>query len=282
MEEVFFGYSGHLLLETLENFSCHASCNGILNHPKEVFLLGSNTIADKSPDLITPKEYVNTLFYNTYWRKAHINDKKSRNMRELAEMIAAFRYSPLGFQTQDRMKKVFPNARIYGFRSIAPKVSTVCSKLHRYFNSIPKENYQTYSKAFSTVAKNTLWSNIMSELGIQFIDGSLDFKNSLCILRSEKADYKKLCWINNILRDGNMVLTYAPNINEYLSLLEKRFGQNIDQWPEKEAFYFKKLQLNKLAKNIIDKFLSQPIRGVLSAQLKVLRLGKKIKWYDRK
>ena len=282
--EAFFGSSGYLLLETLENFSCRSSCSGILTHPKEVFLLGSHTIADKNSNLITPREYINTLFFNKSWRKAyHRHNEKDKNMRERAEMIAAFRYSPLGFQTQDRMKKVFPNARTYGFRSIAPKNAIVSSKLHQYFKSIPKEKHQNYSKPFLTVIKSTFWANTMEDLDIQSIDGSLNFKNLTCILKSDKPDYKKLSWINDILRnDENMILTYLPSIHKYLSLLGKKYGENIRKWPEKEVFHFKEFISNKSVKDAVSKFLSKPIRGILSAQLKVLRLGKKIGWYDQK
>ena len=94
----FFGSSGRLSMETLENSSCESSCQNIFESAKEVFLFGCNTMAGKEPDSRTMQEYADILY--DYHRDVYTS-------RRMAEEAAAYRYSPLGTQTQDRMKRVF-------------------------------------------------------------------------------------------------------------------------------------------------------------------------------
>ena len=82
-------------MEALENHSCQKSCEGIFKAPQEVFLFGCNTMAGKEPDSRTLQEYADILY------RDHRDVYTSRLM---AEEAAAYRYSPLGSQTQDRMR----------------------------------------------------------------------------------------------------------------------------------------------------------------------------------
>ena len=103
----FFGSSRHRLsLNTLQRKSCDTLCDGILKQPKEVFLFGCNTTAGKKPDHRTPEEYTEVLIADGFSRME-------------AEQVSAFRYSPIGQETQDKMKQIFPNSRIYGYHSRA-------------------------------------------------------------------------------------------------------------------------------------------------------------------
>ena len=270
----FFGSSGEWLpSEVLENASCRTSCSGLLKHPREVFLFGCNTTAGKEPDSRTPEQYADIL-YNEH--------RDVYTSRAMAEMHAAFRYSPLGSQTQDRMKRVFQNARIYGFHSTAPSGPNIRPRLHRYFRSIPDKNYLSHLNQFPMDEENTLWSKAMRGQYIRSVNGSPDLENPACILGSNEPIYKKLSWIDRVFKNKDEILAYAPNINEYLSSLEKRFGENTDHWPKEEVSYIERLQFNKEAKGIVGKFLSQPIQGILSVQFKLLGLGKKVGWYNRK
>lgn len=58
----FFGSSRYrLTTEELESRSCQTTCDGIFNQPKEVFLFGCNTLANKDKDQRTPEEYLQIL-----------------------------------------------------------------------------------------------------------------------------------------------------------------------------------------------------------------------------
>ena len=264
----FFGTSGRLSVETLENSSCQKSCAGVFQSLKEVFLFGCNTMAGKDPDSRTMQEYANML-YNEH--------RDVYSTRLMAEEMAAYRYSPLGSQTQDRMKRIFKNSRIYGFHSISPSGKDISPRLNNYFQSIP--NYEAHLKTFPTEEENTFWSKAMKGQYIRSANGAKDSENPICTLFSSQPIYKKLAWISKIFSGPN-ILSYVPNINEYLSSLEKKFGPNWDHWPKDAVSYMEHLQFHKEAKSKIGSFLKTPIKGLLAVQFKILGLGLKLGWYD--
>src|SRR5262249_34038471 len=58
----FFGRSGQSLsLQEMEEASCQARCTGLFHSPREVFLLGCNTLATKDEDQRTPAQYLQVL-----------------------------------------------------------------------------------------------------------------------------------------------------------------------------------------------------------------------------
>ena len=266
----FFGSSGRISMEALENRSCQNSCKGLFRSPKEVFLFGSNTMAGKQPDSRTMQEYADILY--TEHRDVY-------RTKLMAEEAAAYRYSPLGTQIQDRMKKIFKNARIYGFYSTAPSGKKISHRLDKYFKSIPKD-YRSYLKKFPTEEKNTFWSKAMAGQHIRSANGAKNSENPICTLFGSQPIYKKLSWIDSVFTSQN-VLAYAPNINEYLSSLEKRFGPDWEKnWSKEEVSYMERLQFHKRAKAKVGSFLEKPIKGLLAVQFNLLGLGLKLGWYD--
>ena len=116
----FFGKSGHSLSTALlEEKSCDSKCSGILHKPKEVFLMGCNTLAGKHRDHRTQEEYTRAL----------IDDGFSQTE---AQEIAAFRYSPIGNDMHSRMRNVFAGVeKVYGFNSVGRSGKTVKPLLER-------------------------------------------------------------------------------------------------------------------------------------------------------
>src|SRR5262249_3321783 len=58
----FFGqYGDSLNVQEIEEASCQARCDGLFHRPREVFLLGCNTLATKNADNRTPREYLQIL-----------------------------------------------------------------------------------------------------------------------------------------------------------------------------------------------------------------------------
>ena len=269
----FFGSSGRLSMETLENSSCESSCQNLFESAKEVFLFGCNTMAGKEPDSRTMQEYADILY--DYHRDVYTS-------RRMAEEAAAYRYSPLGTQTQDRMKRVFKNARIYGFHSTAPSGKNISPRLHKYFKSIPQGDYKAHINKFPTEEENAFWSQAMKGQYIRSTNGAKGSENPICILSSSQPIYQKLSWINSVFASEN-VLSYAPNINEYLASLEKRFGPLKDwwdKWPRNEVSFIEHLKFHKRAKAKVGSFLEKPIEGLLAVQFNLLGLGLKLGWYD--
>ena len=269
----FFGSSGRLSMETLENSSCQSSCQNIFESAKEVFLFGCNTMAGKEPDFRTMQEYADMLYED---------HRDVYPTRLIAEESAAYRYSPLGTQTQDRMKRVFKNARIYGFHSTAPSGKNISPRLHKYFKSIPQGDYKAHINKFPTEEENAFWSQAMKGQYIRSTNGAKGSENPICILSSSQPIYQKLSWINSVFTSEN-VLSYAPNINEYLTSLEKRFGPLKDwwdKWPRNEVSFIEHLKFHKRAKAKVGRFLEKPIEGLLAVQFNLLGLGLKLGWYD--
>lgn len=107
---VFFGegVSTTLDLRDLERLSCENSCPGILSKPKDIFLMGCNTLSTKSPDKRSIEEYVEVLIKNGF-------------PRDLAERVAFARYSEFGMSISQIFSSAFPNAqRLHGFASTGP------------------------------------------------------------------------------------------------------------------------------------------------------------------
>ena len=263
----FFGETNyHLGLTELQRRSCQQACDGILKKPKEVFLFGCNTTAGKTPDHRTPEEYTRVL----------VNDGFSRRQ---AEQISAFRYSPIGQQTQDRMKQVFPNSRIYGFHSQAPLGRKMVPRLKSYFDSIP--NYKNHLGQFPTKQENQFWSSAMKGQWIRSVDGNGNIENPICVLEEDKPIYKKLTWINEVLSDNVKSLSYIPVIDIYLQELEERFN-TWEGFPADELSLLESIQFNYRARERVNELLESPIRGIISAQVQVLNFAQRVAWYDEK
>ncbi|NUN04241.1 MAG: hypothetical protein HUU57_00650 [Bdellovibrio sp.] len=107
---VFFGegVGTTLDLKELERLSCENSCPGILSKPKDVFLMGCNTLATKVPDKRSIEEYVEVLIKNGF-------------PRDLAERVAFSRYSEYGMSISQIFSSAFQNVeRLHGFASTSP------------------------------------------------------------------------------------------------------------------------------------------------------------------
>ena len=267
----FFGSSGRLSMEALENSSCQSSCKGLFGSPKEVFLLGSHTMAGKWPGFRSFYEYVDILYNKPY------SVDSVYQTRLMAKEAAAYRFSRLGVRTQDRMRKIFKNARIYGFYGIVSRGRSISLRLDKYFKSIP-EDYRSHLKKFPTEEENTFWSKAMVGKYIRSANGAKNSENPICILFSSQPSYKKLSWIDSVFTNQN-ILVYVPNINEYLGSLEKRFGPHWDKWPQEKVSYMNHLKFHKRAKAKVGTFLEKSIEGFVNVQFNLLGLGLKLGWY---
>ncbi len=117
----FFGKTGSLRLQEMEEASCQAQCAGLFQKPLEVFLLACNTLATKDEDTRTPDQYLRVLLEHGFDRTA-------------AERVVELRYGPLGPSFRESLRRVFAGVpRIYGFSSVAPRGAYTAPMLARYF-----------------------------------------------------------------------------------------------------------------------------------------------------
>lgn len=136
---LFFGESKSNILELdrLEKASCERSCPGLLEHPKEVFLMGCNTLANHTRDHRSLEQYLDVLLYDGF-------------PLGLAEEVAVARYGGEGLSLEDRFGIVFGSqTSIYGFGSTGPIGKRAAPVLERYLRSIPNYSLHLANKEAS-------------------------------------------------------------------------------------------------------------------------------------
>ncbi len=217
----FFGSSSfELSMEGLERSSCSSDCSGIIDHPKEVFLFGCNTLAGKDRDRRSPEEYFNVLIADGY------TELEARD-------IVSFRYGPTGASFARRMSDVFSKTpRIYGFNSIGPSGKNVEPLLDRYLKKT-KNAYQNFDEMNRTL-QTQINTNLMDSLkhtaiaqiaGGNVLGNTADlYKGSkpYCYLSNEKHnDSKKLTYVKEVL-ESDRFLTVLPYIKDYIFSLKNK------------------------------------------------------------
>lgn len=196
----FFGSSQlSLAMDDLENASCDARCAGIMQKPKEVFLFGCNTLANKEPDNRTPEQYRNILLSDGF------------SASQAAEIVA-FRYSALGNSFKERMTQAFSNtSRIFGFSALAPSGINTQPRLLRYLKSAA-------SRAESE--RPTLFKRAFSDTTASVVQGSLATFKPYCYLRDEKIErLEKLRFVKRSLEEGR-AFGFISHISGFAKVLE--------------------------------------------------------------
>ena len=122
----FFGESGYnLSMDELEKRSCRNDCKGVMEAPKEVFLLGCNTLAGKTEDNRSAAEYLDVLVEDDI-------------PIEQASRIVEQRYGSVGTSFKDSMKRAFKGVpHIYGFHSVGPSGRNIKGMLEKYHKEVP-------------------------------------------------------------------------------------------------------------------------------------------------
>lgn len=262
----FFGKSGlKLPLAKMESLSCSSGCPGIFEHPKEVFLMGCNTLAGKTKDRRTPEEYVRVLMADGF-------------SRQQAEQVAAARYSVIGSSIAARMRMSFPapHTKLYGFDSIGPSGANVKPLLERYISSVP--DYNAYLTDWNPGLKNAKLAEALKVTSFaEVLPAKTRPNNPACVLNSQRPISQKLTWINQVLNDDHYALAYVPNIMQYFNDLNKSFRKD---WPEAEASYLETIQANQAAKTRLLKLTEKPMTGILSQQAEILNFARSVGWIN--
>ena len=162
----FFGETRlDLPLRTLERQTCHRTCESVLKRPPLVFLFGCNTLATKARDRRTPDEY----------RRVLLDDRLDPTF---AERVVALRYSPLGPEVRERMRRVFGNASlVFGFSSVGPLGAAARPRFERFLRSTRSAMDAALSEPFtaSAIVKRRLtkaWQHAFSGLQPMVVAGA--------------------------------------------------------------------------------------------------------------
>jgi hypothetical protein len=170
----FFGkYGASLNVQEIEEASCQSRCRGLFHDPREVFLLGCNTLATKSADERTPREYLQVLLDHGFSQAA-------------AERVVDLRYGPLGPSFRESLRRSFMGVpRLYGFSSVAPRGEITASILQEYF-----QRQGDYARYLTRAARD---SKPNKALLASFAGSSLVQLTGLTPLESAAADRTLVC-----------------------------------------------------------------------------------------
>jgi hypothetical protein len=244
----FFGDENEatLTMETMEKKSCENSCDGMMSSPKEVFLLGCNTLAGKEEDNRSASEYLEVLLAD--------NIPLSEASRTVEQ-----RYGAIGTSFESNMKRAFKGVpHIYGFHSIGPSGSSIERYLGDYHRKVP--NYYDHlmkievERGLALMNDFTKWNkknqSIADALKITYFaqtsgvlvpcqvqdnvndDPLINILNNICVLRANQLEGEESIdhVIDLLLSDE--FNAYIPAItsflesNQYEELLKEKIAEN--------------------------------------------------------
>ena len=212
----FFGSSGlQISLEHLNANRCMQTCDGMLKHPKEVFLFGCNTLAGKERDSRTTEEYQRVL----------MNDGIPE---ETAARVAAARYSPLGFSYRDRMLQVFAGVPVvHGFDSVSPSGAHVERALQNYFDRVGDYSQRLRELKAQQIASSTKdWDQALSLTSRASAPGAATVDHDQCGLYDPRySTYDRLQNVEQLV-NGKNVGSYLIMAGDFLLSLR---GKDLDR-----------------------------------------------------
>ncbi|MEK2645827.1 hypothetical protein [Bdellovibrio sp. BCCA] len=273
----FFGEDTSLTLslKTLEKKACSRTCEGILSQPKEVYLFGCNTLADKKADRRTPAEY-RRILQDDGIAEGYMN------------RIVAARYSPVGESFKTTMRKVFAGVpQIYGFDSVGPSGKTVSSFLNSYLNKIPnyaeRLNQLEAAKVVSQIEKTGKigtqfsgpWNSSMKGTAYASCVGATPGPRKECGLSDDKkSDFEKLLTVESLLNDGNRK-------NHFLAIEEFFKDKDLSRLSSDERQVLERIHNNKQASQELLSLLPQ-LNSVLETKFPLVNLAQTLGWMDEK
>lgn len=248
----FFGRSGQTLaIGEMEKASCQASCDGIFRRPKEVFLFGCNTLADKTADHRRPEDYVEVMRADGF-------------TADEAQLVALQRYTPWGASNHDRMRSLFPNAvGLYGFSSTSPLGKVIAGPLSQYL----KKKAPTYAKDLDQLKigdRNSALAQAMKGFSFRQADFSVQPPEPLVCrmgLQSNQAEMN-LKLMTEQLRSTEP-LRELPQILEKMREIGAKQSAVLASWRETVA---------DLRGSLLEKFRAKELEPYFSVRLGLVEL----------
>lgn len=210
------GTKRSLPLNNMEMQGCTNTCEGIMDHPYEVFLMGCNTLSTKKLDSRTPASYAEHL----------VHDGVSR---PTAELIAEGRYGTMGDDNISRVKRSFRGKKkqLYGFTSIGPSGKTVDPMLRRYFQRTSLlESLETARAARSmnhVIEANDILASELSATAFTQCNAGADTEKDrrICkLLHPSISLNDKLDVMVDAMAQSDWV-KYVPTINKFISGIDR-------------------------------------------------------------
>lgn len=258
----FFGKSGfQMSLEQMERASCHQVCAGIFKRPKEVFLMGCNTLAGKGRDRRTPEQYLQAL----------LADGMERSR---AEQTVALRYSPWGDKNLERMSNVFSSsAKIYGFDSIGPSGQNAAPMMSSYIKPLAANYASRLDKLSPTSPQNKEMKAAFRDTSFVESTGRISSASTaICYLEDEKISFlEKVRYVERELL-GPTPMRNAPAIATWVKENQER-GQEAEAEP-----YWQRIALNTSLREQFFKLIDQS-QKLPSIEVQLIRFARNLRWY---
>lgn len=206
----FFGEQGiSVTVQEMEEASCLPKCDGLFHRPREVFLLGCNTLATKGADSRSPDEYLEVLLEHDFSRAD-------------AERAVDLRYGPLGPSFKESVRRIFSGVpRLYGFATVAPRGEKTAPRLRRYFER--KGDYAAYlARAGRDRAPNDDLLAAFAGMGLAQTSGLTPAEPAtadralVCALYDESRGVEQRLRIVREMFDRPQFLAFVPTIDVFL------------------------------------------------------------------
>lgn len=253
---VFFGRTDHKLsLERLETHSCRRECDGLFRSAKRVFLFGANTMADGRG---SSGDFERSI-------------RRSGVSRAQARQATAFASSPWARVFRDRLTRVFPNALIHGFTSVAPQGRESSRKIQEYLDSVG-----SFAEHLShSSGRDEELAEAFQGTGMVTVRGSSGGENPACHLMTPWGDdVSKLRWIQSSLKTPRKRLELVSLINMYLQQVKKEQRP----WGEPEIRILDEIAADTETRSAMMAMLSSQLKELPSVQLNVATLAMRLQW----
>lgn len=262
----FFGETSPYTLdiEQMHRASCQQTCTNILSAPKDVYLLGCNTLASKAKgsDGRDFDSYYNVLLDYGY-------------SNENAFSIAAMRFSPIATTFGEKMRQIFSgkDKRILGFSFVSPLGSTNARLMEA---SLKNNNDNINSQDFVSDLLNRFQSkNIQMTMteGISTYE-EVHQNNQVCKLNDRVLDVEtKFAIIENLLADKN----YLQSLPSALFILNAFDDLNPKQFKSNAQRDLQSLKSNPIVREHLESILPE-LATVPDSQVEVLKTMYRLGW----
>lgn len=259
----FFGRTSlSLSLEDMEELSCQSECAGIFKRPKEVMLLGCNTLAGKGTRRESMDSYIDRL-------RSHYSEQFSHPSQ--IERVAAFRYLPFGLTYGDRMRRVFSETvKIYGFDAAAPTGDQAAPLIQHYVNMVGP-SYEKHLMSLKKGEPNKKLARVFQGVTFVEMDQEPSAEAPVCVLQNPKTGRRdKIAWIEEKLLSQDW-MSYVPTISRH-------FGELLDQekhqkWGPETAALYQRLRTNReLYDKVVLALQDSNLQKLISIRFEILRL----------
>jgi hypothetical protein len=263
----FFGrYGGSLSLQEMEEASCRASCDGLFRAPREVFLLGCNTLATKDEDHRGPEVYLQVLLDHDFDRAS-------------AERVVAMRYGPLGPTFREALRRVFMGVpRIYGFSSVAPSGPHSGPMLERYFSLVGDyrshlEKLRPESPPNRALATAFAGTSFVETSGLAPSDPAAADRDLICGLYDERKPIAERLEIVKQMMTRSDLLVFVPSVQQFVN------RHPSDDMRSEERVLFEEVQRNQAARERVLALIDQ--LDVSALQLELGHFAVHMGWMTR-